>query len=26
VREQVSRFLQVDGVFVDLCGPGPCQG
>ncbi len=26
VREQVSQFLQTNGAFVDLCGPGPCQG
>ena len=25
VLEQVSRFLSVDGVFVDVCGSDPCH-
>ncbi len=25
VRDQVSRFLQVDGAFVDECGSDPCH-
>ena len=25
VRDQVSAFLQLDGTFVDVCGPDPCH-